>query len=66
MSETIFFLWQADTDPKIGRNLINRVLNRAVGSIGSDATVDEAVRNLSVDRDGGNMCVEGAECAFDP
>ena len=51
MSETIFFSWQADTDPKTGRNLIDRVLNRVVGSIGSDATVDEAVRDLAVDSD---------------
>ncbi|MDE2164505.1 MAG: hypothetical protein KGJ53_15190 [Alphaproteobacteria bacterium] len=51
MVDTIFFSWQLDTDPKTGRNLIDRVMNRVVGSIGSDATVDEAVRDLAVDSD---------------
>jgi hypothetical protein len=51
VSHTIFFSWQMDTDPRTGRNLIERVLERALGSIGSDATVHEAVRELEVDRD---------------
>src|SRR5579862_1954156 len=51
MSTTVFFSWQMDTDTETGRNLIERVLERAVGSIGSDATVQDAVRELEVDRD---------------
>jgi hypothetical protein len=51
MPNTIFFSWQVDTDPKTGRNLIERALERAVGSIGDDTSVDEAVRDLAVDRD---------------
>jgi hypothetical protein len=51
MPNTIFFSWQVDTDSKTGRNLIERALERAVGSIGNDTSVDEAVRDLAVDRD---------------
>jgi hypothetical protein len=51
MTSTVFFSWQVDTDPKTGRNLIERALERAVGSIGDDTSVDEAVRDLAVDRD---------------
>jgi hypothetical protein len=50
-TQTIFFSWQADTDTKTGRNLLERVLERAVGRIGSDVTIDEAVRDLELDRD---------------
>jgi hypothetical protein len=51
MADTIFFSWQADTPSKTGKNLIERVLERAIGSIGSDASIQDAVRNLAVDRD---------------
>jgi hypothetical protein len=55
MPSTIFFSWQADTETKLGRNFIERALKRAATRIGSDANVEEAVRDLSVDRDTKNV-----------
>ena len=51
MTLTIFFSWQADRPTKEGRNLIERALEAAVGRISQDATVEEATRELSIDRD---------------
>jgi len=51
MPRTVFFSWQADTETKVGRNFIERALKRAAARIGGDANVEEAVRDLSVDRD---------------
>jgi hypothetical protein len=51
MPSTVFFSWQADTETKVGRNFIERALERATARIGGDANVEEAVRDLSVDRD---------------
>lgn len=54
MPSTVFFSWQADTETKVGRNFIERALQRAAAGIGGDANV-EAVRDLSVDRDTKNV-----------
>lgn len=51
MPSTVFFSWQADTETKVGRNFIERALQRAAARIGGDANVEEAVRDLAVDRD---------------
>jgi hypothetical protein len=51
MSNTIFFSWQVDTEPREGRNLIERALERAASRIAADTTVEEAVREFTVDRD---------------
>jgi hypothetical protein len=52
MKHTIFFSWQSDTETLTGRNFIERALDRAVGAIGLDTQVEEAVRQeLEVDRD---------------
>lgn len=52
MKHTIFFSWQSDTPTISGRNLVERALDRAVGAIGRDTEVEEAVREgLEVDRD---------------
>jgi hypothetical protein len=51
VSTTIFFSWQADTPTKEGRNFIERALERAVGRIGDDASVEEAVRKIEIDQD---------------
>jgi hypothetical protein len=48
---TVFFSWQADTETKTGRNLIERALERAASRTGDDTDVEEAIRDLSVDRD---------------
>lgn len=52
MKHTIFFSWQSDTPTISGRNFVERALDRAVGAIGQDTEVEEAVREgLEVDRD---------------
>src|SRR5690349_11347928 len=51
MKHTIFFSWQLDTQPTAGRNLIERALNRALTTIAADTTLEEAVRELAVDKD---------------
>lgn len=51
MTRHIFFSWQSDTPTAIGRNFILKALEDAVAAIGKDADVNEAVRNLAVDRD---------------
>jgi hypothetical protein len=49
---TIFFSWQADTPTTSGRNLVERALERAVGRIGEDTAIDEAIRDeLAIDKD---------------
>jgi hypothetical protein len=55
MASTAFFSWQVDTEAKVGRNFIERALKRAAARIGGDANVEEAVRDLSVDRDTKNV-----------
>ena len=47
----IFFSWQADTSTTVGRNLVERALERALRGINADAEIDEALRELEVDRD---------------
>jgi len=51
MPQTIFFSWQADTSTLVGRNLIDRALEKALGRIGADTELEEAVRELEIDRD---------------
>ncbi len=49
--QTVFFSWQADTETKIGRNLVERALETAIARIGADADVEEAVRDAALDKD---------------
>lgn len=51
MPNTVFFSWQADTPTREGRNFIERALECAVARISADTTVEEAQRELEVDRD---------------
>jgi hypothetical protein len=51
MTSTVFFSWQADTVPIIGRNVIERALERAIARIGRDTEIEEAVRELAIDKD---------------
>jgi hypothetical protein len=51
MTHHIFFSWQSDTPPKVGRNLIESSLERAIGKLRADADVDPADRDMAVDRD---------------
>lgn len=51
MTQKIFFSWQADTSPKTGRNLVERALERALAAVSADTELEEAVRELEIDRD---------------
>jgi hypothetical protein len=51
MANTIFFSWQADRETRGGRNLVERALERAASKISADTEIEEAVRDLAVDRD---------------
>ncbi len=51
MALKIFFSWQSDTPSKEGRNLILRALETALASIAIDLNIEEALRELEVDRD---------------
>ena len=55
MPTTIFFSWQADTETRSGRNLVERAVERAASRIGADTEVEEAVREIAVDRDTKNV-----------
>jgi hypothetical protein len=55
MTTTIFLSWQADTSKTVGRNFIERTLERVVDRIGDDITLEEAMRNVEVDRDTKNV-----------
>jgi len=51
MTHHIFFSWQSDIDTGVGRNLIERALERAIGSLKADADIDPVDRELAADRD---------------
>jgi hypothetical protein len=51
MAQTIFFSWQSDTPNRVGRSFLKEVLEEVCKGIGSDPTVDEALRDLEVDSD---------------
>ncbi|MDR3472293.1 MAG: hypothetical protein P4M09_11470 [Devosia sp.] len=51
MAATIFYSWQSDTPKTTGRNFIERALERAIGQLADDLELDEAVRELVIDRD---------------
>jgi hypothetical protein len=51
MPHTIFFSWQVDTETRGGRDFIEKVLERTAARISQDTSVEEAVRELGVDRD---------------
>lgn len=51
MKSIVFFSWQSDRQRREGRRLIEKALQRAVERISRDIGVEEAVRDLEVDRD---------------
>jgi hypothetical protein len=51
MPQQIFFSWQSDTPGRVGRNLIEQCLKRAIGQLKADADVDPANRDMTVDSD---------------
>jgi hypothetical protein len=51
MPHTIFFSWQVDTETRGGRNLIDTALERAASRIGTDTEIEEAMRDVAIDRD---------------
>ena len=47
---TVFFSWQRDTSPKEGRNFLGRALERAIAFVAADVELEEAERELELDR----------------
>ncbi len=55
MANTIFFSWQVDSETRGGRNLVERALERAAAKIGHDTEIEDAIRELTIDRDTKNV-----------
>lgn len=55
MAYTVFFSWQSDQSRKEGRNFVEKTLEDAVKRISTDSVVEEALRDLEVDRDTKNV-----------
>ena len=51
MPKTVFFSWQLDTPPAVGRNFIRKALDEACAQLAADADVAEAHRDVAVDSD---------------
>ena len=51
MAQTVFFSWQSDRPPKTCRNFIEAALSEALKKLSDDVNVEDAVRNLEVDKD---------------
>lgn len=51
MVHHIFFSWQSDTANAVGRSMIEKCLERAIGQVQADAEVDLADRELVMDKD---------------
>ncbi len=51
MTHHIFLSWQSDTPNAVGRNLVERCLERAIGTLQADADIEPADRDMAVDRD---------------
>jgi hypothetical protein len=60
---TVFFSWQSDRPTREGRNLIERALKTALERIAEDISVDEAPRELRLDKD--TQGVAGLPPVFD-
>ena len=55
MGYTVFFSWQSDRPSREGRHLIEMALEEAAKRIAGDSTIDEPLRELSVDKDTKNV-----------
>lgn len=55
MPHTVFFSWQIDTESRGGRNFIESALKRAAARIGRDTEIEDAIRDLAIDRDTMNV-----------
>jgi len=51
MKNTIFFSWQSDRPSKEGRTLIEQALRAALAELVNDASVEPALREISIDKD---------------
>jgi hypothetical protein len=51
MTQNIFFSWQSDIPPCVGRNFLKEILEEVCNGIASDTNIDEALRDLGVDSD---------------
>ncbi|MEI6863876.1 MAG: hypothetical protein WCK46_00680 [Candidatus Adlerbacteria bacterium] len=51
MAKAIFYSWQSDTPNKVGRSFIKDVLEEVCADLATDASLDEALRDVEVDSD---------------
>jgi hypothetical protein len=51
MPKTVFFSWQLDTPPAVGRNFIRKALDEACAQLAADTDIAEAHRDVGVDSD---------------
>jgi len=51
MPHHVFYSWQSDTPNNVGRNFVERCLERAIGQLQADAEIDMPDREIEVDRD---------------
>jgi hypothetical protein len=51
MSETVFWSWQADLDPKVNRSFIRDALNDAMGKAQEQLRLEEPERTIALDHD---------------
>jgi len=51
VTSTIFYSWQSDAPTRTGRNFIERTLARALVLLKADLDLEEAARDLEIDRD---------------
>jgi hypothetical protein len=64
MGHSVFFSWQSDRPAKEGRNLIEQALSYAIGKVGDDLEMEEALREgLKLDKD--TKGVPGSPPIFD-
>ncbi len=56
MAQTVFFSWQSDSPPKIGREFLEKILREVCKDIAGDTTLDEAQRQeIVLDSDTKNV-----------
>lgn len=51
MATKVFFSWQSDTPNPIGRSFLDRALTAALAKLSDDGELQEAARDLELDRD---------------
>src|SRR5262245_54609267 len=57
---TVFYSWQSDTPSNLNRNFIEKALAEALKSLRSDATLESALRDVTVELDKDTKGVPGS------